>query len=379
MTLWIIFAVMTAAAVFVVLWPLGHKPRAVEGGSDRLVYQDQLREIDRDRAAGMIGEAEAESARIEISRRLLAAAAEETSLASATPQAQRHRRAAALAAIVVIPAIALGFYVYLGSPDVPGQPAFARSSGPQNAQSIASLISQVEEHLARDPNDGAGWEVIAPVYLRMGRFDDAVMARRKAIVLNGDTPAREADLGEALVAAANGVVTDEAKHALTLAAADSNEIKARYFLGLADEQDGNRDAAAAKWRAMLDGAPPGAPWANFVRSALARVTGSPVAGPGSAGQNTASGPSAGDMAAADTMDPAQRNEMIRGMVQRLADRLHSDGSDVEGWLRLVRAYTVLGDRDKAKGAAADAKRALAVNPDAVKQIDDLVKGLGLEG
>jgi cytochrome c-type biogenesis protein CcmH len=377
MTLWIIFAVMTAAAVFAVLWPLGRKPRAVEGGSDRLVYQDQLQEIDRDRAAGMIGEAEAESARIEISRRLLAAAAEETS--SAPPQAQRYRRAAALAAIVVIPAVALGFYLYLGSPDVPGQPAFARSGGPQNAQSIASLINQVEEHLARDPNDGAGWEVIAPVYLRMGRFDDAVMARRKAIVLNGDTPAREADLGEALVAAANGVVTDEAKRALTQAAADSNEVKARYFLGLADEQDGNRDAAAAKWRAMLDGAPPDAPWANFVRTALARVTGAPATGQGSAGQNTASGPGAGDVAAADTMDPAQRNEMIRGMVQRLADRLHSDGSDVEGWLRLVRAYTVLGDRDKAKTAAADAKRALAVNPDAVKQIDDLVKGLGLEG
>src|SRR5580658_10686030 len=102
MTLWIIFAVMTAAAVFAVLWPLGRKPRAVEGGSDRLVYQDQLQEIDRDRAAGIIGEAEAESARIEISRRLLAAAAEETSQAPAASQALRYRRAAALAAIVVI-------------------------------------------------------------------------------------------------------------------------------------------------------------------------------------------------------------------------------------------------------------------------------------
>ena len=380
MTLWIIFAVMTAAAVFAVLWPLGRKPRAVEGGSDRLVYQDQLQEIDRDRAAGMIGEAEAESARIEISRRLLAAAAEETSLgaggaagAALSPHcgAGRDRGDPGRRAwLLFVPRLA-------GCAGPAG--VRAGRAGRRTAQSIASLISQVEEHLARDPNDGAGWEVIAPVYLRMGRFDDAVMARRKAIVLNGDTPAREADLGEALVAAANGVVTDEAKHAFTQAAADSNEVKARYFLGLADEQDGNRDAAAAKWRAMLDGAPPDAPWANFVRTALARVTGAPVTGQGSAGQSTASGPSAGDVAAADTMDPAQRNEMIRGMVQRLADRLHSDGSDVEGWLRLVRAYTVLGDRDKAKGAAADAKRALAVNPDAVKQIDDLVKGLGLEG
>ncbi|MGB6170943.1 MAG: c-type cytochrome biogenesis protein CcmI, partial [Xanthobacteraceae bacterium] len=73
MVLWLIFAAMTAAAVFAVVWPLGRKP-STGGGSDRLVYQDQLAEIDRDRAAGLIGEAEAESARIEISRRLLAAA-----------------------------------------------------------------------------------------------------------------------------------------------------------------------------------------------------------------------------------------------------------------------------------------------------------------
>jgi cytochrome c-type biogenesis protein CcmH len=67
------------------------------------------------------------------------------------------------------------------------------------------------------------------------------------------------------------------------------------------------------------------------------------------------------------------------MVQRLADQLHAGGGDVEGWLRLVRAYAVLGDSDKAKAAAADAKRALATRPDEIKRIDDLVKGLGLAG
>jgi cytochrome c-type biogenesis protein CcmH len=73
------------------------------------------------------------------------------------------------------------------------------------------------------------------------------------------------------------------------------------------------------------------------------------------------------------------DDQRRGMVARLADRLHGDGADVEGWMRLVRSYVVLGDRDKAKGAAADAKRALAEHPDEIKRIDDLVKGLGLEG
>jgi cytochrome c-type biogenesis protein CcmH len=279
MTLWIIFAVMTAAAVLAVLWPLRSRSSAaltgtLAGGSDRLVYQDQLQEIDRDRAAGLIGEAEAESARIEISRRLLAAAdAEAKAAATPAPQAIWHRRAAAIAAIVIVPSVALGLYFKLGSPAVPGQSAFARISAPPSDQSVESLVSQVEAHLARDPNDGKGWDIIAPVYLRMGRFNDAVVARRKAIALDGDSADREAGLGEALAAAANGVVTDEAKAAFQRAVtADAQDPKARYFLGLADEQDGNRDAAAAKWRALLDGAPPDAQWTDFVRAALERIT-----------------------------------------------------------------------------------------------------------
>jgi cytochrome c-type biogenesis protein CcmH len=375
MILWIIFAVMTAVAVLAVLWPLGSRTtlgKTLAGGSDRLVYLDQLQEVDRDRTAGLIGEAEAESARVEISRRLLVAADVEAK-ASLGPVAQTvwHRRAAAMAVVVIVPAIALGFYLKLGSPTVPDQSAFARDNAQPSDQSVASLVSQVEAHLARDPNDGKGWDLLAPVYLRMGRFDDAVVARRKAIALNGDSAERDSGLGEALVAAANGVVTDEAKLVfLRAVAADQNEPKARYFLGLADEQDGNRGAAAAKWRALLDSAPPDAQWTDFVRSALARVT---------ADASPANGPSAGDVAAAGTMTDAQRTDMIRGMVQRLADRLRTDGSDVEGWLRLVRSYAVLGDRDKAKDAANEARRALSDRPDQIKRIDDLVKDLGLAG
>ena len=274
--------------------------------------------------------------------------------------------------VVIVPAVALGFYFKLGSPEVPGQSAFARANAPPSDQSVESLVSQVEAHLARDPNDGKGWDLLAPVYLRMGRFDDAVVARRKAIMLNGDSAERESGFGEALVAAANGVVTDEAKFAfLHAVAADQNEPKARYFLGLADEQDGNRAAAAAKWRALLDSAPPKRTMERISsRGALARVSGEDR-------QQTA--PALSDITAADAMTDAQRTEMVRGMVQQLADRLHADGSDVEGWLRLVRSYAVLGDRDKAKDAANDARRALSDRPDQVKRIDDLVKDLGLAG
>ena len=370
MTLWIVFAVMTATAVLAVLWPLGRKPGDRGAGSDRLVYQDQLKEIDRDRAVGLIGDVEAESARIEISRRLLAAVDAESAIAERSSSNARRRRAAG-SAILIVPLVALALYLKLGSPDIPGQSAFARANESGEDRSIASLISQVENHLARNPNNGVGWEVIAPVYLRLGRFTEAVMARKKAIALNGDSPARESDLGEALVAAADGVVTDEAKLSFQRAVAgDAHNAKARYFIGLADEQDGNRDDAAKEWRALLDDAPADGPWKDLVRAALARVT---------SGASASSGPSATDIAAAENMPEAERSEMIRGMVQRLADRLHANGKDVDGWMRLVRAYAILGDRDKAKDAAADARRALSDQPDQIKRIDDLVKGLGLEG
>jgi cytochrome c-type biogenesis protein CcmH len=374
MTLWIIFAVMTAAAMLAVLWPLGRRAASGSGGNDVLVYQDQLEEIGRDRNAGLIGQAEAEAARVEVSRRLLAAADAQENAGGTqrdTAQSLQQRRLVAILGLIAVLILPLGLYLALGSPDIPGQPAFARTTAPQNGQSIEALVSQVEAHLAKSPDDGAGWEVIAPVYSRLGRFDDAAAAWRKSIAINGENAARDAGLGEALVAAANGVVTDDAKQSFTKAVAnDPKDPKARYFLGLADEQDGNREAAAARWRAMLQDAPPDAPWIGFVKVALGRVTGEPV---------TQVGPSDSDVAAANNMSDEQRNTMIRSMVARLSDRLHANSDDVDGWLRLVRAYVVLGDRDKAKGAADDARRALSSKPDDIKRIDDLAKGLGLEG
>ena len=373
MILGVIFALMTAAAIFAVVWPLGRASRASAGGSDLAVYKHQLKEIDSDRACGLIGEAEAEAARLEISRRLLAAADAPSGASAAATGSLRseRRRLAAVAALAVLTLGPLGFYIALGSPNIPGEPAFARVTTPKGHESIASLVSQVEAHLATSPNDGAGWEVLAPVYTRLGRFDDAVQARKKALLLNGPTATREADLGEAETAAANGVVTAEAKAAFERAvASDPKEAKARYFLGLAAEQDGMNDEAASIWRSMLAESPTGAPWVAFVRQALARVSGGPVA---------TVEPSTADISAVANMSEDARRDTIRGMVVRLADRLHDNGGDVEGWLRLVRAYVVLGDRTKAKDAAADAKRALGERPDDVRRIDDLVKGLGLEG
>jgi cytochrome c-type biogenesis protein CcmH len=372
MTLWFVLALMTAAAIFAVLWPLSRRESALRSGSDVVVYRDQLDEIRRDQATGLIGEKEAAAAQVEVSRRLLAAADAE----AAAPQSMadavttRRRRAVALSALVLLPAGAVATYLAIGSPLLEGQPLAAR--GPLEGQSITQLVAQVEAHLAKNPDDGRGWEVVAPIYLRMGRFDEAVKARRNALARNGATAERHAGLGEALTAAANGVVTAEAlaefKSALAL---DADHIKARFFLGLAAEQDGRVKDAIATWRALLDSAPPGAPWAELVRTELTRLSGGTP--------SKESGPSEDQMATASDLPPEQRMAMIKGMVERLAERLGKDGSDIEGWLRLVRSYMVLGERERARAAASEARRALAAEPDKLKRIDDLVKGLGLDG
>lgn len=379
MALWFVFALMTAAAVFAVLWPLSRRAPQ-PGGSDIAVYRDQLDEIARDRAAGLIGEAEAEAARTEVSRRLIGAAdGAGAEIPAGAEGSTWRRRAAALAGLVLVPAGAVVIYLALGSPQMPGEPLASRLRAAPENRSIVALVSQVEAHLERNPDEARGYEVLAPVYLRLGRFADAVNARRKLIAIGGETAERQADLGEALAAAANGIVTVESKsafeRALTL---DPADLKSRFFLGIAAEQDGDRAKAIAIWRGLLENSPADAPWVPMVREALARVGGTP---PASAAPPAvaAPGPSAADVAAAVGMSEKDRGEMVRGMVTRLADRLKENGDDIEGWQRLLRAYMVLGERDKAHGAAGDAKRALASDPDKLRRIEDTIKSLGLEG
>jgi len=375
MTLWFGVALMTAAAVWAVLWPLARRGRDLRSGSDVAVYRDQLAEIQRDRAAGLIGENEAAGAQVEISRRLIAAADAPAVAPADAASATWRRRAVAVAALTLLPLGAATLYLALGSPSLPDQPLAARVAGARGNPSIDTLIAQVEDHLSGHPEDGRGWEVIAPVYLRLGRFDDAVKARRNALKLNGATAERESALGEALVFAANGVVTAEAKAAFEQAIAlDANGVQARYFLGLAAEQDGDRTQAAATWRALIAAAPPDAPWLDLLRSALARVERG-AGGVAAGGSST----DASDDQAAVQLGPEQRKAMIEGMVNRLSERLHRDGADVDGWLRLVRSYMVLGEPDKARAAVVDARRALAGDAVKLRQLDDLLRGLGLEG
>jgi len=378
MTLWFGLALMTAAAIWAVLWPLARRASQSRSGSDVAIYRDQLEEIERDRAAGLIEDNEAASAQVEVSRRLIAAADAQTASPINAPSATWRRRAVAIVALVLLPFGATTLYLALGSPLLPDQPLALRLAAAHADQSIDTLIAKVETHLESNPDDGRGWEVIAPIYIRLGRFDDAVRARRNALRLNGSSAEREAAFGEALVFAANGIVTADAKAAFERAVAlDANGVQARYFLGLAAEQDGDRAQAAATWRALIEAAPPDAPWVDLLRRALARVDRPAASDDPSAAPS--GGPSAEQVAASSALAPERRQAMIQGMVERLSERLHRDGDDVEGWLRLVRSYMVLGQPDKARAAVVDARRALAGDTGKLRRLDDLLKGLGLEG
>jgi len=378
MTLWFVFALMTAAAIFAILLPLGFGARAPADGREVPVYKDQLSEIERDVSTGLIGKAEAEAARIEIGRRLLAADDQERDLP--VRAATGMRRAVAVLALIGLPVVALSVYLPLGSPQLPDFPLLARKSAPGGAQPMEALVNQVQQHLAQNPTDARGWTVLAPVLARLGRGDDAIRAYRNALTYGGDKPGLRADLGEVLAATAGGVITAEAKAEFDRAhAADADEPKANYFLGLAAEQDGRKADAAKIWRAMLDKAPADAPWRPLVQASLTRVGGQPPAGAQPPTGSEVPALPAETMAAAKDMAAPDREAMIRGMVDRLATRLKQNGNDVDGWLRLMRAYMVMGDADKAKSALSDARAAMANDSEHLRQLNEGAKTFGLDG
>ena len=182
----------------------------------------------------------------------------------------------------------------------------------------------------------------------------------RSLRILGEDPLRRAAYGEALVAAAGGVVTDEARQAFDRAVAEqSGQPQARYYLALAAEQDGKKADAIKDYQSLLADSPPDAPWRSVVNARLAALKGEPAP--------------ATDAAAI----PEAQRPMIEGMVSKLATRLASNGGGVDEWSRLIRAYTVLHEADKAKAALVDAHKALASNAGAVASLDALARDLGL--
>ncbi|MEA2856271.1 MAG: cytochrome c-type biosis protein CcmH [Methylobacteriaceae bacterium] len=366
--IWVVFAAMTGLAVFSVLWPLSRSRRVAAANLPNVsLYEAQVAEIDRDAASGLIPAEDVPTAKASAARRLLSVSAGEHEPHVGT--AQRSRRCAAAAAIILIPALTLGLYSRFGRPDLPDAPLSARlQSADPGKTELAAAVARIEAHLRDHPEDGRGWDVIAPVYLRLGRSADARRAYAEATRRLGDSALREAGLGEAMIAEAQGVVTADARQAFEKAsAADPSLPQPRYYLGLGALQDGRPDEARAIWTKLADEAPPGAPWAAPLRQRIIGLSASSAMGPDSAaGKSVASLP------------PAERAAAIRSMVEGLSARLQQSGGSLEDWLRLVRAYSVLNEPDKARAALADARKNLASDAAANPALERLARELGLD-
>jgi cytochrome c-type biogenesis protein CcmH len=375
MILWIAMAALAAAVCLPLLVALRRAPG--EGGERAAVdiYRDQLGELTRDRDRGLIPGEEAEAARVEIARRLIRA---DAATRRASSPSDRGLRLTAAVVVVAMPIAAVGLYVALGSPSLPDQPLAARLSAPLETQDIALQIARMDQYLAQHPEDGRAWEVIAPVYTRVGRVADAVVAYGNAIRFLGDTPDREVKLGLVLVAAADGV-TDEAVSAFRRAAALApGDPGAHVYLARALEEQGKAGEAVAVWRQLLANAAPDAPWMKDAQAEIARLgQQAPGEPPAATAGGRPAGPTPPDVAAIQDLPPEQRTAMIEGMVASLATRLETNSSDAQGWAQLVRSYVVLGRADQARAALAKARTALASDKDKTAIVEEAARSVGL--
>lgn len=366
MIFWILIAVLTAGVAGLLIAPL-MKPSAPPAPSredEAAVYRDQLKEIDRDLSLGLIGEKEADYARAEIGRRLLAAT--DAPQRGLTPASMpRRHRITTLLVILCPPVIGLAGYLMLGSPGMPDQPLAARLANPGN--NIELLIAKAERHLAQNPGDGAGWDLLAPIYMRTGRYADADQAFRNAIRILGETPQRLGGLGETLVAANQGIVTDEARGVFEKAAKlDPENMRSHFYVALGLEQAGRKKEALEAFTAIKRASPPGAAWETLVNQHIAANS-----------ENAPGNPTAADVAAAQDMSGKDRQAMIGGMVASLAERLRQDPNNIEGWLRLVRSYMVLGREQEAREALKNGLKTFPAETGDGQRLVSLAREVGL--
>jgi cytochrome c-type biogenesis protein CcmH len=279
--------------------------------------------------------------------------------------------------------LTLPLYLLYGSPSMPsGSVASQTDADAARDQAIlAQMIAKVEERLRVAPDDGQGWEVIAPVYLKLGRFDDAVTAYGNAARLLGESPKLLAGLAQAMIFANDGSVTSEARTAYgKLLKLEPGRVEPRFWLAVAKEQDGRLAEALADYRVLLQEALPEAPYRATLEARIAELSGqmsddaakapaSPAKGP--------RGPATADIEAAAKLSPAERDRLVAGMVDGLAHRLRTDGKDLAGWLRLIKAYSVLGRNDDARAALKEARRNFAGDTRSLSDLSQLAATLGL--
>ena len=388
---------MVAAVFLLAIW---RRQATAEPAAavDMRLYRDQLREIDRDAARGVMAPTEVESLRAEIARRLLEA--DRTLSAGKTTPTDLGPPRGFLAALVVL-VIAVGsggLYVVLGAPGYGDLPLGVRietadarhATRPDQATAVSEaiaagvlpaaqmpdprhgeLLAQLRAALAQRPDDLAGWELLARNEAGLGNFTEAARAQAEVIRILG-AGVRPVDLAvqvEFLVAGAGGYVSPEAEVLLRrLLTGAPSDGPGRFYLGLMHMQSGRYDLAFRLWDRLLREGPPNAPWIGPIRAqmedlaylagqhrytlpALPASTDAPLRGP-----------SAADIAAAAEMSAEDRMGMVRTMVAGLADRLATEGGPAEDWARLIRAYGVLAETDAARTIAAEAEQVFADQP-----------------
>lgn len=345
MTLWIVLTFMIALAVVGLTIPLVRRAQARPGRGTTLgVLKQQLADLEASGAD--------EPLRAEVKRRILVEGKEPD--ATSRPMSDRTLLIAALGLAGVIALAATGLYAAMGRPDMTD--SVAKADAPAD---VAAMIEQLEASLTEAPGNPEGWRMLGWSYHQTGRFTEAAAAYGRAAALDPGNAEYLSAQGESLVQVAQGTVTPAALGAFTAAlAADPADPRARYFIAVHKDQNGEHAAAMDDWIALLNDAPADAPWAAEVRAFVQRIAaerGIDI----SDRVEAAPGPTPEQMAAAQQMPQADQQAMIRGMVEGLDARLRDNPADADGWIRLMRARMVLGETDKAAQAYRDARKAFA--------------------
>jgi cytochrome c-type biogenesis protein CcmH len=398
MAFWIVAFVMAAAVAALMLLALrrgGEEARAAE--ADMQVYRDQLREVDRDVARGVLTEAEAGTVRVEVSRRLL-----EADRAAAVAAEERQAPGALTGAMAALTAVAVvggtfALYQWLGAPGYPDLPLAARmemaeaarANRPSQAEAEAeaaaiaeppgevsaeylALMERLRATVAERPDDLQGHRLLARNEAALGNFAAAQVAQARVMELLGEraTAADIADQADTMVMAAGGYVSPEAEAVLEEALArDPQNGTALYYTGLSMLQTGRPDLAFRIWDGLLRQSAPTDPWVVPIRAqieSLAEVAG--VFNYELPRMSEAPGPTQEQVDAAAEMTPEARMEMIEGMVRGLSDRLATEGGPPEDWARLIGALGVLGNTDQAAAIADEAEQVFAGNDAALSLI-----------
>ena len=313
--------------------------------------------LDEDHQTGQLSDSDFAATCLDIDRRLLGLSQQVAQASASSPKDQTLTRLAVGLAII-LPLGAALIYAGLGRPDLRDNPLVDRAAEiASRSETITATKENLAQNLARaqaatvtTPDDIESWLKLAEAAASVNDSATEIRALRMARQLTNDDPSVLSLLAEALSRAADGQVTVPARDLIdTVLATDPDEPRALFLSGLAAFQDGDYQAAVTRWQRLLSISTADAPWLPIVRANIAQA-----AEAGGIALPTANGPDADSIAAAADMTAKDRQAMILSMVESLRDRLDETPDDTEGWLRLARAYDVLGDRAAAFTALARA-------------------------